>query len=82
MKSGSTVANSARRDLPRPRSTFQNELKLIRRRIEVLERRLLLLRIGPQAAGGKDVSKTAHPSAARDRTTPGSGNPQAFFYRT
>jgi hypothetical protein len=70
MKSASKVANSARRDLPRPRSTFQNELKHIRRRIEVLERRLLLLRIGPQPEGGKDVSKTAHPSAARDWTMP------------
>ena len=50
MKSGLTIAEGARRDLRRPRTGFANELKQIRRRIQVLEHRLSLLRIGPRRA--------------------------------
>jgi hypothetical protein len=52
---------------------------VIYRRIAVLERRLLLLRIGPHAAGRCDTSKIGVASAVRDGTTSGSGSPRAFY---
>lgn len=79
MKSGLTIAEGARRDLRRPRTGFANELKQIRRRIQVLEHRLSLLRIGPRRAGRNDISRTGIASAGRERTTIGSGNPRVFF---
>lgn len=62
----------------RPRTAFPSEFEQIRRRIEVLEHRLLMLRSGPRPAARSRSSKTAFPRAVPDRTTFGSGNRPAF----
>jgi hypothetical protein len=62
----------------RPRTAFPNEFEQIRRRIEVLEHRLLMLRSWPRPAARSRPSKTAFTRAAPDRTTFGSGNRPAF----
>jgi hypothetical protein len=62
----------------RPRRAFPNEFEQIRRRIEVLERRLLMLRGGPRPAARSRPPKTAFARAAHGRTVLGSGNRPAF----
>jgi hypothetical protein len=74
MKSGLTVVNGARPDSRPARMRFPDELELISRRIEVLDRRLLLLRLGLRPASRNSVSRIGIASAASDQTTAESGN--------
>jgi hypothetical protein len=60
MKSGSPVMNGARPNLRRQRGGFPDELELIRRRIEVLEHRLLRL-------GGSPLTGTVYQDRDRRR---------------